>query len=68
MAFGEQCEECRRTPADFNMDAPPFDDSPFDYCSLCSEDLCPDCFKHPCYGVIVTGEKLAEHHQPSEVE
>jgi hypothetical protein len=63
MPFGEYCEQCRRTPIDFNSQS----DTPvesFDYCALCSKDLCPDCFKNPCWN-DVTLERNADQHQPS---
>lgn len=61
MPFGEYCEQCRRRPID--VGDPEVED--FDYCALCSKDLCPDCFKNPCDNDM-TLERNADHHVPSE--
>lgn len=64
MAFGERCEECRRTPVDYSAQATESVDS-FDYCARCSKDLCPDCFTHPCFDALGL-ERLSDSHTPSE--
>lgn len=62
MPFGEYCEACRRRPVDYNAQASALVES-FDYCALCSKDLCPDCFKNPCVDDL-TLERKADRHIP----
>lgn len=68
MAFGEKCEECGKRPVDYVALHGLSDADQFDYCGKCSKDLCPDCMKHPCYGVLSSGERVADSHTPSEDE